>query len=219
VSVGVELLAKPSILFLDEPSSGLDPATEFSSWSCCAIWRIPAAHYLHDARDGNAYLLDQLIVLVGGVLAFQARPRRRGILPREQAHRLYERLADRPPPEWRSDLSLARVRRRITIPRLAACRCTSRAVPLPWASCSSANGRFSAPTAQFPDPARQPLLIAALVSWVTITAVGDVLRVSATLWFGCSNAAQEIVKEIAIYRRERLIGVSATLTSRASSCS
>ena len=31
----------------------------------------------------------------------------------------------------------------------------------------------------------------------------------ATLWFGCSNAAQEIVKEIAIYRRERLVGVGA----------
>src|SRR5207237_459227 len=31
----------------------------------------------------------------------------------------------------------------------------------------------------------------------------------ATLWFGCSNAAQEIVKELAIYRRERLVGVGA----------
>src|SRR5207302_934799 len=30
----------------------------------------------------------------------------------------------------------------------------------------------------------------------------------ATLWFGCSSAAQEIVREIAIYRRERIVGVS-----------
>ena len=27
------------------------------------------------------------------------------------------------------------------------------------------------------------------------------------LWFGCSNAAQEIVKEIPVFRRERLVGV------------
>ena len=28
-----------------------------------------------------------------------------------------------------------------------------------------------------------------------------------TLWFGCSNAAQEIVKELPIYRRERMVGL------------
>ena len=28
-----------------------------------------------------------------------------------------------------------------------------------------------------------------------------------TLWFGCSNAAQEIVREVAIYRRERMVGL------------
>jgi len=31
--------------------------------------------------------------------------------------------------------------------------------------------------------------------------------VIATLWFGCGNAAQEIVRELPVYRRERLVGL------------
>src|SRR5262249_33950438 len=56
----------------------------------------------------------------------------------------------------------------------------------------------------------QPIIIAALVSWVSDKR--DLIMFFAylaTMWFGCSNAAQEIVKEIAIYRRERLVGVGA----------
>ena len=37
-------------------------------------------------------------------------------------------------------------------------------------------------------------------------ALGALLAVSA-LWFGCSNAAQQIVKERAIYRRERMVNL------------
>ena len=56
----------------------------------------------------------------------------------------------------------------------------------------------------------QPIIIAALVSWVSKDyALIMFFAYVATLWFGCSNAAQAIVKEIAIYRRERLVGVSA----------
>ena len=56
----------------------------------------------------------------------------------------------------------------------------------------------------------QPLIIAALVCWVSDErALILFFAYLATLWFGCSNAAQEIVKEIAIYRRERLIGIGA----------
>ena len=43
VSVGVELLAKPSILFLDEPTSGLDPATEFQLMELLRDLAAPAA--------------------------------------------------------------------------------------------------------------------------------------------------------------------------------
>ena len=54
----------------------------------------------------------------------------------------------------------------------------------------------------------QPLVIALLVSYVTDdTTLGLFFAYLATLWFGCSNAAQEIVREIAIYRRERMVGL------------
>ncbi|MEI8107592.1 MAG: ABC transporter permease, partial [Verrucomicrobiota bacterium] len=58
----------------------------------------------------------------------------------------------------------------------------------------------------------QPLLIATLVAWVSNDrSLSLFFAYLATLWFGCSNAAQEVVKELPIYRRERLVGVS-TLT-------
>ena len=54
----------------------------------------------------------------------------------------------------------------------------------------------------------QPVLIAMLVGWV---AEDYVLRmflcVVATLWFGCSNGAQQIIKELPIFRRERICGL------------
>jgi hypothetical protein len=55
----------------------------------------------------------------------------------------------------------------------------------------------------------QPVILAALVSWVSDDAALLLFfAYIATLWFGCSNAAQEIVREIAIYRRERIVGVN-----------
>ncbi|MBV9658258.1 MAG: FHA domain-containing protein [Verrucomicrobia bacterium] len=62
----------------------------------------------------------------------------------------------------------------------------------------------------------QPLVIALLVAWVasepeitflTPTSLALFFTYLATLWFGCSNAAQEIVRELPIYRRERMVGL------------
>jgi ABC-type multidrug transport system permease subunit len=55
----------------------------------------------------------------------------------------------------------------------------------------------------------QPLVIGLLVCWVTNDGpLVQFFIYIATLWFGCSNSAQEIVREIPIYRRERLVGLS-----------
>jgi ABC-type multidrug transport system ATPase subunit/pSer/pThr/pTyr-binding forkhead associated (FHA) protein len=216
VSVGVELLARPAILFLDEPSSGLDPATEFQLMELlrdladtgCTI--VCTTHVME-----NAFLMDQLIVLVGGCLAFQgpAQSTREYFgVPKLTA--LYDRLGERKPREWQSafrernlagavetrdpsgagSLPAGKVRRAFALPILLARE---------WAILRSDWRNFIL-------LASQPLVIAALVCWVSKDrALIMFFAYLATLWFGCSNAAQEIVKELAIYRRERLVGVGA----------
>src|ERR1700733_10060561 len=55
----------------------------------------------------------------------------------------------------------------------------------------------------------QPIIIGALVAWAASDPqLQQFFAYVATLWFGCSNSAQEIVKELPIYRRERLVGLS-----------
>jgi ABC-type multidrug transport system ATPase subunit/pSer/pThr/pTyr-binding forkhead associated (FHA) protein len=213
VSVGVELLAKPSILFLDEPSSGLDPATEFQLMELlrdladtgCTI--ICTTHVME-----NAYLLDQLIVLVGGVLAFQGSPQEaREYFRVSKLTSLYDRLADQPPKGWQEAFSTSAGQQQERTPAASARADAPAARPFAmgillqrqWAILRSDWRNFLILLGQ-------PLVIAALVSWVTDDrALVMFFAYLATLWFGCSNAAQEIVKEIAIYRRERLIGVGA----------
>jgi ABC-type multidrug transport system ATPase subunit/pSer/pThr/pTyr-binding forkhead associated (FHA) protein len=215
VSVGVELLAKPAILFLDEPSSGLDPATEFQLMELlrdladtgCTI--VCTTHVME-----NAYLMDQLVVLVSGCLSFQGSAQAaREYFGVPKLTGLYDRLADRPPKEWQTAFLERPVPVEETPTPAPQIQHTSkparRALALPillarqWAILRSDGRNFALLVGQ-------PLVIAALVSWVSDDrALIMFFGYLATLWFGCSNAAQEIVKELAIYRRERLVGVGA----------
>ncbi len=215
VSVGVELLAKPSILFLDEPTSGLDPATEFQLMELlrdladtgCTI--VCTTHVME-----NAYLMDQMMVLVGGCLAFQGSPQEaRDYFEVAKLTALYDRLDESPAKDWQKNF-------REKFPDRTA---PGVGEPLKTARRKPPRRRFAVPILLWRQWAilrsdwrnflillGQPLLIAALVCWVSNDR-GLILFFAylATLWFGCSNAAQEIVKEIAIYRRERLIGIGA----------
>jgi hypothetical protein len=220
VSVGAELLAKPSILFLDEPSSGLDPATEFKLMEVlrdladtgCTI--VCTTHVME-----NAFLMDQLIILVGGCLAFQGSAAEvRSYFGVNKLTALYDQLLDRPPKHWQEAFhqrteaggmpeepasprrKAPPMRRPFALPILLARQ---------WAILRSDWRNFLILLGQ-------PLIIAALVCWIAdrdlmtndSRALILFFAYIATLWFGTNNAAQRIVEEIAIYKRERLVGVS-----------
>ena len=54
----------------------------------------------------------------------------------------------------------------------------------------------------------QALAIGGMVGWVAENAgLRMFLCVVATLWFGCSNGAQQIIGELPIFRRERVCGL------------
>ncbi len=75
VSVGVELMTRPSLLFLDEPTSGLDPGTEerlmqlFRKLADQGRTVFCTTHVME-----NVNLFDLLVVLVKGRLAFFGPP-------------------------------------------------------------------------------------------------------------------------------------------------
>ena len=210
VSIATEVLGKPAILFLDEPSSGLDPATEFKLMELlrdlanlgCTV--VCTTHVME-----NVYLFDQLLVVAAGRLIFSGPPdAARNHFEVERFATLYDRIEEEPAEFWDRQFAA-------TTPTHVA----QPSTPLPPEPKVK-------PPAFFPillarqwailcsDPKNllmllgQPILIGALVAWMADNVPFKLfLAYLATFWFGCSNAAQEIVKEFAIYRRERNVGV------------
>jgi ABC transport system ATP-binding/permease protein len=224
VSIATELLDKPAVLFLDEPSSGLDPATEF------ALMKILRGLAAHDCTVictthvlGRAYLFDRIIFLHRGRVIFDGTPERAyerfGV---ESLDQVYVRLAEdgRTGDQWASDIkstgpelpSPEVVPREPDLSRFEEIPPMHRIRPGFFHSLRILIERqwriLAADRLNLLFLLAQPVLIAVLVGWV---AEDYVLRmflcVVATLWFGCSNGAQQIIKELPIFRRERVCGL------------
>ena len=233
VSIAIELLAKPSILFLDEPSSGLDPANEealmtlLQSLTLTKLTVVCTTHVLQ-----KAYLFDRILVVQSGKLIFagdsddarrhfllQTGAEDQGSIQHSPLERIYGLLANSS--RSASDWEVAFRRSPFA----------ARAVPpLPRAQLTQTLGESAEKLKvnQFKTflllAARQwriirsdvlnigfllvqPLLIGLLVGWVADkSALRMFLCIVATMWFGCSNGAQQIVGELPIFRRERVSG-------------
>ncbi len=159
----------------------------------------------------NVYLMDQIAVLVGGRLVFQGSPEAaRARFSVARLTSLYDALqslgpADLPPvtPLWEEKSEEKPVQ---------AVEAPGKNSP-PYLSIllSRLIAIYQADPKNILLLIGQPLIIGLLVCWVTSDPpLIEVFTYVSALWFGCSNAPQEIVKELPIYRRERLVGLRRT---------
>ena len=94
VAFGAAIMHEPSVLFLDEPTSGVDPLARRAFWSMinqladagAAI--LVTTHYLEESEQCN-----RLGMMIAGELSAEGRP---GQLKTEQKDRLFEFVVDRP---------------------------------------------------------------------------------------------------------------------------
>src|SRR6516162_3547302 len=210
VSVGVELLSRPQILFLDEPTSGLDPLAEFrlmellrrlADTGCTVIY---TTHVME-----NVYLMDQIAIITEGRVVFQGPPdEARSQFGVSRLSALYDALQAIDPKTLPSFEPAPRSEPEQERPVAAPLTRTRRAFSLPILL-QRQLAIFRSDTKNIIILLAQPVIIGALVAWVTSDAgLTQFFAYIATLWFGCSNSAQEIVRELPIYRRERLVGLS-----------
>ncbi len=224
VSIATELLVKPAALFLDEPSSGLDPATEYHlmrllrhlAAADCTV--VCTTHVL-----GRAYLFDRLLFIHGGRLVFDGTPEEaREFFQVESLDMVYIKLDS-------DEESAEQIEEKFKKWREARGAWSQGSTTGAAAAAAAKNrrglrghlGALLTQLARLRDITvsdglamlyllAQPVLIALLIGWV---AEDYVLRLFlclvAVLWFGCSNGAQQIVKERPVFTREKICGVGA----------
>ena len=240
VSVAIELLALPSVLYLDEPSSGLDPAKEAELMELLQTLQktnmtvVCTTHVLQ-----KAYLFDRVLFIQQGRLIFAGKADEarqfffmQDAVGGDSASAVFDKFplanvytlidtSARSAAEWEAQY-------------LASPYCRDRAAT-DFPVLPEEETAHEAPPAAQPKVAylttlgilfgrqwrilladvlnlrfllAQPLAIGLMIGWVAGNAgLRMFLCVVAALWFGTSNGAQQIVSEIAIFRRERVYGL------------
>ena len=232
VSLGVELIADPNLLFLDEATSGLDAGTEAK---LMALFREIANEgktvvcITHNVE--NVSLCDLVAVLAGGKLVYYGPP---ATLPAffgvTKISQVYDRLETQPAEVWERQYKASGQYREFVQNRLAAGAGGMTtggpagkrpAEPQEAAEIQRQLGvltrRYFTVLAQDRKNAAILLAQAPLIGLLLGMVFGGdsggnprllvfLMSISA-IWFGCINASREIVKELPIYLRERAVNL------------
>jgi ABC-type multidrug transport system ATPase subunit len=232
VNIATELLTRPPVLLLDEPSSGLDPANEEELMSLLQNLRLTgqtvvcSTHVLH-----KAYLFDRICFIHGGQLLFMgsSSDALRFFLdadetgdaaalraPLEKIYALFSQNAEQTA-NWRRKFEsspLAPGRAGAPPPvRLVENRSSASARPGWFSMLMTLIARqwaiLRSDRLNLVFLAAQAAVIGMLAGWVgrSQPEFRLFLMMIATLWFGCNNAAQQITREVPVFRRERVSGL------------
>ncbi len=230
VSIAAELLTEPNLIYLDEPTSGLDPGLEEQLMLLLRelAYKGKSVVLVTHTLD-NIHLCDAVTLLADGRLAFYGRPdEARAYFGIDHMVNLYARLKEKTPAAWQQEFRGHEAHARLVEEPLRSVPPPQSRPPRPKAS----GGAFH----QLGILARRYLtiltrdarnallllgqapLIAGLIGLSLLYGQSDIaftkpkntilfLLALVSVWFGCSNAAREIVKEKAIYLRERMVNL------------
>jgi ABC-type multidrug transport system ATPase subunit len=233
VNIATELLTRPPVLLLDEPSSGLDPANEEELMTMLQNLRLTgqtvvcSTHVLH-----KAYLFDRICFVHSGQLMFMGTPTEArhffldedetgsasaGHAPLEKIYALFSQNTEQTV-LWRGKFAASKMapgNNPVAPPpiRLVPNRSVARSRP-------NAHSRLIVLLQRQWAILRsdklnlvflfaQAAVIGLLAGWVgrSQPEFRMFLTMIAALWFGCNNASQQLTREIPVFRRERVSGL------------
>ena len=236
-SLANEIISRPNLLFLDEVTSGLDEGTDwemmklFRKMADDGMTVICVTH-----TTANVESACQKIVIMAhpGVLAFYGAPAEaRQYFGVERIGEIYRRMAEEPQANWQERYLQSPYYRRYIAEPLDREPAPARSEGSGTQSSSLASAlpevvrQFGILTARYAKllladqrtlatAAAQSILVGVLLALTFGTvdaqnpkqiALGFFLGI-ASFWYGCNNAAKEIVKEHTIYRLERDVNLS-----------
>jgi ABC-type multidrug transport system ATPase subunit/ABC-type multidrug transport system permease subunit len=230
VGLAVELLGRPSLLFLDEPTTGLDPGLETRMMALLAeLADHSRAVVVVTHATKNLGMCDKLVVMGrGGDLCFQGPPEEAlAFFGADGYDGVYAALEDRPAAEWRRlheagdppvraepDTQAGQPRRR----RRGRQR-GGRLLPQAGVLTRRYAKLFVRDRRNLLILIGQvPLLALAIVGLFKVdvfaakTQPGEAVKmlflvVTTAIWLGTIDSAREIVKEKSVYVREAAVGV------------
>jgi ABC transport system ATP-binding/permease protein len=220
LSMGVELLNEPNLLFLDEPTAGLDPNLEekmmvlLRELALRGKTIICVTHVLDHIE-----LCDRIALLQSGHMVFLGTPRDAlGHFGVQRLAEAYHVLEEHSPEPWKGEAA-APEREVTTPPEAGRLPRRRRSGPGPLSQLVTLSRRY---TRILTGDLRHSLILLAQApilgllialatrsgtpGWRPTSVMYLMLSLSA-FWFGCVNAAREITKETAVTQRERMVGV------------